>query len=90
MRKSKFTEEQIVAMLKQHEAGMTMAEVSRQNGISLSTFQSWKARYGGMEVSELRRVKQLEEENSRLKRMYAELSMINDAMKAVIEKKWGA
>ena len=90
MRKSKFTEQQIVSMLKQHEAGMTMAEVSRQNGISLSTFQNWKAKYGGMEVSELRRVKHLEEENSRLKRMYAEVCLMNEAMKAVIEKKWGA
>ncbi len=90
MRKSKFTEQQIVGMLKQHEAGMTMAEVSRQNGISLSTFQNWKAKYGGMEVSELRRVKHLEEENSRLKRMYAEVCLMNEAMKAVIEKKWGA
>ena len=90
MRRSKFTEQQIVGMLKQHEAGMTMAEVSRQNGISLSTFQNWKAKYGGMEVSELRRVKHLEEENSRLKRMYAEVCLMNEAMKAVIEKKWGA
>ncbi len=90
MRRSKFTEQQIVGMLKQHEAGMTMAEVSRQNGISLSTFQNWKAKYGGMDVSELRRVKHLEEENSRLKRMYAEVCLMNEAMKAVIEKKWGA
>lgn len=90
MRKSKFSEQQIVAMLKQHESGIKMADVCREHGISISTLQNWKARYGGMEVSELRRVKQLEEENSRLKRMYAEMCLMNDAMKAVIEKKWGA
>ncbi len=90
MRRSKFTEQQIVGMLKQHEAGMKMADVCREHSISLSTFQNWKAKYGGMAVSELRRVKHLEEEVSRLKRMYAEVCLMNDAMKAVIEKKWGA
>jgi putative transposase len=90
MRKSRFSEQQIVGMLKQHEGGMKMADVCREHGISVSTFQNWKAKYGGMEVSELQRVKRLEEENSRLKRMYAEVCMMNDAMKAVIEKKWGA
>jgi putative transposase len=77
MKKSRFTESQIVAILKKQESG-----------ISDQTFYKWKAKYGGMDSSQLKRVKELEEENSRLKRMYAELSMINDALKSVIEKKF--
>ena len=90
MRKSKFTEQQIVTMLKQHEAGMKAADICRENGISPSTFQTWKAKYGGMDASQLRQFKELQEENTRLKRMYAELSMVHDALKQVVEKKWGA
>ena len=90
MRKSKFTEQQIVGMLRQHEGGMKMADVCREHGISLSTFQNWKSKYGGMDARHLRQLKDLQEENARLKRMYAEMCMMNDAMKAVIEKKWGA
>ncbi len=90
MRRSKFTEQQIVGMLKQHEAGMKMADVCREHSISLSTFQNWKSKYGGMDARHLRQLKDLQEEVGRLKRMYAEVCLMNDAMKAVIEKKWGA
>lgn len=90
MRKSKFTEHQIVSMLKQHEAGMKVVDICRQNGISVSTFQNWKAKYGGLDASQLKLLKDLQEENARLKRMYAEISMVHDALKQVVEKKWGA
>jgi len=90
MRKSKFSEHQIIAILKQHESGLKVADICREHSISAATFHNWKARYGGMEPNQLKRVKELEEELSRLKRMYTELSMDNDAMKAVIQKKWGA
>lgn len=87
MKKSRFTESQIVAILKRQESGMSVKDICRDSGISDQTFYKWKAKYGGMESSQLKRVKDLEDENSRLKRMYAELSMINDALKHVIEKK---
>lgn len=87
MKKTRFTESQIVAILKQHESGLSVKDIVREQGISEATFYNWKAKYGGMDASQLKRVKELEEENSRLKRMYAELSMINDALKQVIEKK---
>jgi putative transposase len=87
MKKTRFTESQIVAIIKQQEAGVSVKDISREHGISDATFYNWKAKYAGMDASQLRRVKELEEENSRLKRMYAEMSMINDALKQVIEKK---
>jgi putative transposase len=87
MKKTRFTESQIVAILKKQEAGLSVKEIAREHGISDATFYVWKAKYGGMETSQLKRVKELEDENSRLKRMYAELSMLNDALKGVIEKK---
>jgi len=90
MRKSKFTEHQIVGILKQHEAGMKVADLCREQGISNATFYQWKAKYGGMDASQLKQFKELQEENSRLKRMYAELSMMHDSLKQVVEKKWGA
>jgi putative transposase len=89
-RKSQFTEQQIVGILKQHEAGVKVADLCREHGISNATFYQWKAKYGGMDASQLRQVKDLQEENARLKRMYAELSMMHDALKQVVEKKWGA
>ena len=87
MRKSKFTESRIVAILNEAEAGIQVKEVCRKNGISSPTFYKWKAKYGGLGVSELKRLKELESENAKLKRMYADMALENAAMKDVIEKK---
>lgn len=87
MKQSKFTESQILAMLKQHEQGVKATEVARANGISEKTLYRWKSKYGGMDVKELRRMKELEAENSKLKRMYADMALQNEALKGVIEKK---
>ena len=86
MKKSRFTESQIVAILKEDDAGVPVNEVWRKHGISSATYYKWKAKYGGLEVSELKRVKELEGENARLKRMYAELALENEAIKAVLKK----
>ena len=88
MKKSRFTESQIVAILKKQESGVSVKDICRASGISDQANYKWKLKYGGMESPQLNKVKELEEENSRLKRMYAELSMINDALKSVIEKKF--
>lgn len=87
MKKSRFTESQIVAVLKQHEAGVGVADLCREHGISAPTFYNWKAKYGGMDASQLKRIRELEEENSKLKRMYAELSLVHHALKDAVEKK---
>lgn len=87
MKKSKFTETQIIAVLKQGDAGVPIKDLCRQTGISSATYYQWKSKYGGMEASELRRVKELEAENAKLKRMYAELALDNAAMKDLIAKK---
>ena len=87
MKKSKFTESQIVAIIKQQENGLKVSDICREHGISEPTFYQWKSKYGGMDASQLKRVKELEEENSRLKKMYAELSLLNHALKDAIEKK---
>ena len=87
MKKSKFTEEQIAFALRQAESGTTVAEVCRKMGISEATFYNWKKKYGGLGVSELRRLKQLEEENARLKRMVADLSLNKQMLQEVIQKK---
>ena len=84
MRKSKFSETQIVEILKQADGGMPVKEVLRQHGISAPTYYKWKSKYGGLEVSELRRIRELETENAKLKRMYANLALENQAMKDVI------
>ena len=87
MKKGRFTESQIVAILKQQEAGQTVAQIARAHAISEATFYSWKSRYAGMQVAELTRLKELEEENRRLKQMYADLSLENQAIKEVLRKK---
>jgi putative transposase len=87
MRKSKFTESQIVATLKQVEGGRQVKDVCRELGISDATYYVWKSKYGGMEAADVRRLKDLEGENSRLKRMFADLSLENMALKDVIAKK---
>lgn len=87
MRDSKFTETQIVAILREADAGMAVKEVCRKHGISSPTYYKWKAKYGGLGVSELKRMKELEAENAKLKRMYADKAMEADALKDLIEKK---
>ena len=88
MKRSTFTESQIIAMLKQHEQGVKVSDIARENGISDKTFYRWKTKYSGMSVNELKRLKELEAENSKLKKMYAELAIMNEALKDVIEKKF--
>jgi len=87
MKKTRFTETQIVTILKQRENGITTKEICRQNGISEATFYSWKSKYGGMEAADVKRLKDLEEENARLKKMYAELAMDNQLLKDLFTKK---
>lgn len=88
MKQSKFTESQIVSAIKEQESGQKVKDICRELGISEATFYNWKARYGGMEVSEVRRVKELEAELSQYKKMYAELSFDHQALKNVMAKKW--
>ena len=87
MKKSKFSETQIVAILKQGDIGVPIKDLCRQAGISTATYYQWKSKYGGMEASDLRRVKELEAENAKLKRMYADLALENTAIKDVLSRK---
>jgi putative transposase len=87
MRKSRFTESQIVAILKEGTAGVPVAEILRKHGISRPTYFNWKSKYGGASVQELVRLKELEAENAKLKRMYAELALENTAIKDVLSRK---
>jgi putative transposase len=86
MKKSRYREEQIIGILKQHEAGVKTADLCREHGISEATFYNWKSKYGGMEVSEAQRLRQMEDENRRLKALVADLSLDREALKAVIRK----
>lgn len=88
MRKSKFSESQIVAILKEGEAGLAVAELCRKHAISAATYYAWKSKYAGASVSDLTRMRELEAENAKLKRMYAELALDAAAMKEVIARKW--
>ena len=91
MKKSRYTEEQIIAILKQHEAGVKTADLCREHGISDATFCNWKAKYGGLDVSEAQRLRQMEDENRRLKALVADLSLDKEALRAVIRKNlWSA
>jgi len=86
--KKRFTESQIVAAIKKREAGIAVKDICREIGISDATFYNWKAKYGGMEASNVKRMKELEAENVQLKSMYAEMSIENRALKGLIEKKF--
>ena len=85
MRK-RFTEEQIISILKGHEKGVTVLEICRKHGIAEQTFYRWKSKYGGMEVSDAKKLKQLEDENRRLKQLVGELTLDNQALKWIVEK----
>src|SRR5438874_11957814 len=90
MKQSKFTDEQILAIVKEGEAGRKVADLCRAYGIAEQTYYRWKAKYGGMELSELQRLKQVEDENRRLKHIVAEQTLDIQALKAVVAKKWSA
>jgi putative transposase len=87
MKKSQFSESQIVGILKEADAGVAVNEIWREHGISSATYYKWKAKYGGLEASELKRIRELEHEVNKLKQMYADLALENRALKDVIEKK---
>lgn len=87
MKKSRFTETQIIGILKEADAGMQVKEVCRKHGISDATYYNWKSKYGGMSASDLKHLKEMERELSQLKRMYADMAMENRALKDLIEKK---
>ena len=88
MKRSRFTEEQIVGILKEQEAGQRTADVCRKHGVSEGTFYKWKAKYGGLEVSDARRLKALEDENAKLKKLLAETMLDNAVLKDLNSKKW--
>ena len=88
MKRNRFSEEQIIAILKEHEAGLPVADLCRKHGVSDASIYKWKARYGGMDVSEARPLRTLEEENARLKRLLADAMLDNVALKDLLGKKW--
>lgn len=87
MKRTKFTEHQIITILHQQEKGVKVADICREHGISDATFYNWKAKYGGLDASQLKRLKDLETENARLKKMFADLSLVHYAYKDAVEKK---
>jgi putative transposase len=88
MKRSRFTEEQIIGILREQEVGVAVTELCRKHGVSSPTFYKWKAKFGGMDVSEARKLKALEDENAKLKRMLAEAMLDNVALKDLLGKKW--
>ena len=86
MKRGRFSEEQIVGILKEHEAGQKIAELAREYGVSEATLYGWKSKYGGMEVGEAQRLRGLEDENRRLKQLVADLSLDKEALKAIVRK----
>ena len=88
MKSSRLTDQQIIAILKQHESGIPVADLCREHGIGNSTFYKWRAKYGGMDAALMKRMKELEVENDRLKRMYAEEKLKAEIAREAIEKKW--
>ena len=88
MKRKRFAEEQIIGMLKEHELGAKTADLCRKHGISEATFYNWKSKFGGMEVSEAKRLKALETENAKLKRLLADAMLDNAALKDLLSKKW--
>jgi putative transposase len=88
MKRSRFSEEQIIAILKQQESGVATADLCREHGISSATFYTWKAKFGGLEVSDARRLKALEDENAKLKKLLADQMLDNAILKDVASRKW--
>lgn len=88
MKRSRFSEEQVIGILKEHEAGVAVAELCRKHGMSSATFYSWKAKFGGLDVSDAKKLRTLEEENARLKRLLAEAMLDNAGLKDLLSRKW--